>query len=128
MFRNPYFLNEIFVNMIIPLINNSSEKFEFTLYVYCFMPDHLHLLLSGQEHSNLKDFMRDFKQKSAYIFRKKTGEMLWQRSYYEHVLRRDESVEEVTRYILNNPVRAGLVQDFRQYPYSGSSLFDINTL
>jgi len=72
--------------------------------------------------------MRDFKQKSAYAFRKKSGDILWQRSYYEHVLRRDEDAKEVARYILNNPVRAGFVQDFQNYPYAGSSLFDLKNL
>jgi len=126
--RKPYFLNKTCVDIVMPVINGSTDKSGFTIYVYCFMPDHLHLLLCGREHSNLRDFMRDFKQKSAYAFRKKSGDILWQRSYYEHVLRRDEDAKEVARYILNNPVRAGFVQDFQNYPYAGSSLFDLKNL
>ena len=96
--------------------------------VFCFMPDHLHLLLGGKENSDLNVYMKAFKQASAYSFKKEFNEILWQRSYYEHILRREETVEDISRYILNNPVRAGLVEDFRQYPYSGSSLFDIKEL
>jgi len=92
------------------------------------MPDHLHLLLGGQENSDLRDYMKTFKQVSAHNYRKDFNETLWQRSYYEHVLRRDGAIEDIAQYILNNPVRAGMVQDLKQYPYSGSSLFDINEL
>ena len=121
-------MNKRPVDMVIPVINDSCDRFGFNLLVFCFMPDHLHLLLGGQESSDLKDYMKVFKQVSAHSFKKEFNEILWQRSYYEHVLRRDEAVEDIALYILDNPVRAGMVQDFRQYPYSGSSLFDINEL
>jgi len=116
------------VDIVIPVINVSCSKLDFNVLVYCFMPDHLHLLVGGQENSDLKDYMKAFKQASAYSFKKEFNEPLWQRSYYEHVLRRDEAIGEIARYILNNPVRAGMVQDFRQYPHSGSSLFDIKEM
>jgi len=89
------------------------------------MPDHLHLLMGGRDRSDLREFMKDFKQVSAYNYKKEFNETLWQRSYHEHVLRCEEAVEDIAEYILNNPVRAGLVQDLRQYPYSGSSVFNI---
>jgi len=92
------------------------------------MPDHVHLLLGGQENSDLRNYIKAFKQVSAYSFKKEFNDILWQRSYYEHVLRRDEDVEDIALYILNNPVRAGIVQDFKQYPYSGSSLIDIKEM
>ena len=123
--RKPIFLNKRPVDILTPVINDAGVKYGFDTLVFCFMPDHLHLLLGGQENSDLKDYMKAFKQASAYSFKKEFCDALWQRSYYEHVLRREEAVEDIARYILNNPVRAGLVQDFRQYPYSGSSLFDI---
>ena len=113
---------------MIPVINASCDRFGFDILVFCFMPDHLHLLLGGQEKSDLKGYMKAFKQASAYVIKKEVNETLWQRSYYEHVLRRDEAVEDIARYILNNPFRAGLVEDFKQYPHLGSSLFDISEM
>lgn len=44
---------------------------------------------------------------------------LWQQSYYDHVARREEDVMAVCRYILDNPVRKGLVEDADAWPYSG---------
>jgi len=123
--REPIFLNSRPVDMVLSITNDAGEKYGFITLVFCFMPDHLHLLLGGRENSDLKDYIKAFKQVSAYSYKKEFNNTLWQRSYYEHVLRGDEDVRDSALYILNNPVRAGMVQDFRQYPYSGSSLFDI---
>ena len=46
-------------------------------------------------------------------------------NYYEHVLRNDEDVKSIARYILENPVRKKLANDFTNYPFSGSLMFDI---
>ncbi len=48
-----------------------------------------------------------------------TGESLWQESYYDHVLRDDEEMARAVRYVLENPVRKGLVREFLEYPHSG---------
>ena len=44
---------------------------------------------------------------------------LWQRGYFDHIVRREEKLGQVAEYILNNPVRAGLVRDWAQYQFSG---------
>ena len=95
---------------------------------YCFMPDHLHLLLSGDKTSSLKDFMRAFKQKSSFHFKKTSGKALWQRSYYDHILRKEEDIREIALYIFRNPIRKGLVSRIRDYPFLGSDVFDCNLL
>jgi hypothetical protein len=51
---------------------------------------------------------------------------LWQPSYYDHVLRKDEDTLNVARYILDNPVRKGLVKHFLEYGFSGSFEMDIS--
>ncbi len=84
------------------------------------MPDHLHVLLQGDKpNASLPDFVRNFKQRSAYAFRQHAGDPPWQRSYYDHVLRKDENIREIARYIFENPVRKGLIGDFREFPFSG---------
>lgn len=83
------------------------------------MPDHLHLLVVGEDDkSDLKKFINLFKQKSGYWFKKSNNENLWHTSYYDHILRKEESIEQVADYILGNPLRKGLVSDFRDYPFS----------
>ncbi|MGO8991431.1 MAG: REP-associated tyrosine transposase [bacterium] len=99
-----------------------SEKFN--ILACCFMPDHFHLLVIGQDdRSDARKFVRLFKQKSGYWFKKNYNKNLWHVSYYDHILRKEESIESVALYILENPVRKGLVSDYRGYPFSRSSIY-----
>ena len=124
--REQYFLVRRPVHMLLNLMRETGLTYGFTESVYCFMPDHLHMLLEGKQDSKLQDYMKIFKQTSALSFKREFNKILWQRSYYERILRRDENLENVALYILNNPVRAGIVDDFIKYPYLGSSTFDLD--
>jgi hypothetical protein len=44
----------------------------------------------------------------------------WQKDFFDHILRKDESLPSVIRYILENPVRKGLVSDWRDYTFKGA--------
>ncbi len=109
-----------------------AEGFE--LLAYCFMPDHLHLLVATDDARDLVHLIHRYKQQTGWWFRNRyaagglkaspTSQQnrpkLWQASYYDHVLRRDEDIAEVVGYILNNPVRAGLAASPSEYVYSWS--------
>ena len=103
---------------------------DFAVWAYCFMPDHLHLLIEGKSgNADMKTFVSSLKQKTAYWFKSIYGMQLWEANYYEHVLRNDEATTAVARYIIQNPVRKVIVEDYSQYPYSGSFEFeDIHNL
>lgn len=75
------------------------------------MPDHLHFLVEG---------LSDSANSAALWALRPKG--LWQDGYYERILRRDEDSVAVCHYILDNPVRAGLVAAPSDYPFSWSCL------
>jgi putative transposase len=88
------------------------------------MPDHVHLIAtSTTEGSDLRRFMSRWKQRAGYDHRQRTGEHLWQPSYFDHVLRDEEETWRAVRYVLENPVRKGLVTGIFDYPFSGSDVF-----
>jgi putative transposase len=102
---------------------------QFAIHAYCFMPDHVHLVLEGlSDLSDLRRFVRDWKQRTAFEYRRTTGSDLWQRGYFDYVLRADEDTDIVARSVLTNPVRAGLVGDVRDYRYVGSDTSTIDDL
>jgi putative transposase len=105
-----------------PLLQLASEyKFEVT--AYCFMPDHVHALVTGTSaESDLRKFVGRWKQASGYAHKLATNAPLWQGGFYDHVLRQEEDRRKVIRYLLNNPIRAGLVSDLRDYAYWGSGV------
>jgi len=117
--RAPVFTDRGIVDATMDRLTLSCARYGFSLHAYCFMPDHLHLLVSGQEGSSLRDFVRHFKQLSGHHYKREHGAQLWQISYYDHVLRKEEDLLAVARYIWDNPVRAGLVQERSEYLYSG---------
>jgi len=113
------FTSSAVVHDCLDTLVEASSKHEFVVHAYCFMPDHLHLLIEGSESSSLASMMKRFKQLSSYRYKRRTGHSLWQRSYYDHVLRQEEDMNVVTEYIWNNPVQAGLVADREAYAFSG---------
>jgi putative transposase len=101
------------------LLCASAARHGLVILAYCFMPDHLHLLVQGVDGSRLVPLVQHFKQVSGYRFRRRMGQKLWQRSFFDHVVRKEEDLREISDYIWGNPVRAGLAQSREAYPFSG---------
>lgn len=99
----------------------ASEK-HFEVAAYCFMPDHLHLVVEGlADDSDLKAFVRLAKQYSAYYYaRAHGGGRLWQRYGHDRIVRDDADFRDRVRYVVANPVVAGLVARPEDYPFLGS--------
>jgi len=81
------------------------------------MPDHLHLV--GQlGDGTLSKVVHSFKSYTANVLSKAGVESpVWQRGYHDHGLRDDEDYRVKVRYVLQNPLRAGLVSRVEDYPY-----------
>jgi putative transposase len=125
-----HFVNDEVLAKVIELLKSTADQEGFSVWAYCFMPDHAHLLVEGKhDNADMKHFVALFKQKSGYWFKRTYGVKLWAPNYHEHVLRNDEATMAVARYIIQNPVRKGMVDDCSNYPYSGSfELQDICSL
>ena len=127
--RDHVFVNEARVGPVRAQLARTSTKESVAVIAYCFMPDHLHLLLEGlSDAADFRNFMRLFKQGSSYHWKQRHRRKLWQRSYFDHVLRDDEDTITVARYILGNPVRAGIVSSPEDYPFLGSMTMDLRNL
>ena len=122
-----HFVNDEVVAKLIEILKSTAEQKSFLVWAYCFMPDHVHLLIEGKKsNADMKVFVALFKQRTAYWFKRIHGVQLWEANYYEHVLRNDEATRAVARYIIQNPVRKGIVEDCSKYYYSGS--FELETI
>ncbi|MEB2648743.1 REP-associated tyrosine transposase [Pseudomonas canadensis] len=88
-----------------------------TSLAWVVMPDHFHWLIS-LEKGSLADLMRQVKSKSTRIVNAVSGRQgrLWQPGFHDHAVRQEESLEGIARYIVANPLRAGLVKKFGDYP------------
>ncbi len=96
-------------------------------YVYLFMPDHLHLIIKGEHvNSNIKKAVESFKQKTGYWLNQNLLNIKWQKDYYDHIIRNEKDVQNQIRYILNNPVRADIIRNWKEYNFKGSTIFNLN--
>jgi REP element-mobilizing transposase RayT len=106
--------------MVCHALERCAELTEFALYVYCLMPDHLHVVVSpaGSERP-VSDYLQRFKSFTTSEHRRRTGQQrLWQRTARYRVLRPNEELAVLAAYIANNPVRAELVQCWLDWPYT----------
>lgn len=95
---------------------------------WVLMPDYLHWLFqlgsSGKSGSNkfeptLSSVMKRLKAVSALALNQYLNRQgsLWQKAFYDHGLRDGENIQQVARYIVANPLRAGLVENIGNYPH-----------
>ena len=117
--RRVVFDNDDNVKATLSCLEDARAKHNATIYAYCFMPDHVHVLVQMPEGMSLQKFARFFKQLSGFLLKQVDGLPVWQVSYHDHILRRDEAIHDVAGYIWNNPQEEGLVDDWTAYPFSG---------
>jgi REP element-mobilizing transposase RayT len=98
-------------------IEETTRILNYKLYGYCVMPNHVHILLSPAESGiSVGRWLQKFKSFTGHVYAKRNnGLNLWQRSAYDHICREHETAEAVLRYIVNNPVRVGLVDDWTKW-------------
>ena len=127
--RQELFVEAELVRVLLSQILHAAAACGFEILAYCFMPDHLHLVVQGVSSSaTLPAFVQRAKQLSGYHGKRIAGRPIWQSGYFERVLRENEDTRQVVAYVLANPVRAGLVMNPSEWPFSGSDLCSFDEL
>jgi REP element-mobilizing transposase RayT len=111
----------------------TKQRYQWHLYCYCLMPDHLHfvcrlmdadvkMINAGARGAVPEGVLEHLARFKSYTTNKawKLGfqGQLWQKSSYDRVLDLERALLEVIEYVLNNPVRKGLVKEWSEWPYS----------
>jgi len=119
--RAPIFARSTHARTAAALLNDARTCPNARILLWVLMPDHLHLLLELGVDEALG---RSVGRIRAAISRclPGPGESLWQGSFHDHGLREAESIDSVGRYLLLNPVRAGLVLSVKDWPWRGGVL------
>jgi len=120
--KQPHFLLSDVAETVVAELQHRRIAQEIRLYSFCIMPDHLHLLLTLTERyeKSLQNWIAAFKRHTARSAREIHGiKPLWQKNFHEHILRKEESLTKTVEYILNNPVRKGIVEKWNDYKYCG---------
>ncbi|MGI4739404.1 MAG: REP-associated tyrosine transposase [Janthinobacterium lividum] len=94
---------------------------QYALVCYCIMANHVHLVVALPEGAApLAQTLQALKGYTANLGNKLLGRkgQFWQRESYDHIIRSPAELERVVAYVLNNPVKAGLITDWQQWPYT----------
>lgn len=88
---------DMYINNIGTLYNNIRLDY------YIIMPNHIHLIviISNSSTKTLPDIIRSFKTISTKVI----GFPIWQKNYFEHVIRCEQELDEIRNYIANNPLK-----------------------
>jgi putative transposase len=123
------FTHPVLVTALLAVLRATCSSHFFNVYAYCFMPDHLHLILTGEsDSSNLARLTQAFKSLASREARKIGLMNLWQKGFYDHILRTSDSLGAAAWYVFMNPVRADLAQRAEDWPFSGSFVFEWKSL
>jgi REP-associated tyrosine transposase len=127
--RSPVFQDPAAVAIVLSQILRATHEKHFEDIVHCFMPDHVHLVVEGLEDgSDLKAFAAAAKQYSGYNYAQARRAKLWQKGKNDRIIRDAVDLRDRVRYVVNNPVAAGLVTRPQDFPFLGSQRWTIDEL
>jgi len=113
------------MKMKIASLMSSALKFydikEYDILCYCIMPNHVHVVFTLKENARvLSKIMKSIKGYSARESNKILGRRgtFWQDESYDHIVRDEKELERIIYYVLNNPVKAGLVDNYEKWGWN----------
>lgn len=117
----PHFLGIPEVATLVAATIREKEGEWYIVNACCIMPNHVHLLLTLHESAPpLTKVMQRIKGVSGYHANKllqRKGQF-WERESYDHVVRNESSFARIVAYIRNNPVKAGFVKRWEDWPWT----------
>ena len=126
--KRSLFTDKKLIELFADMLDVVLAKHKIRNWIYVFMPDHVHLVLEGMSSkSDLWKAVKEFKQKTG-VWLSKNSKLKWQKDFYDHIHRENENMYFSLNYIMNNPVRKGLVLNCLDYMGLGSLDFDIEQM
>lgn len=115
--RHVRFMDWFQARPVIEALKVADQEMDVATYAWVVMPDHLHWLFSLRNR-DLGSVVGRFKSRSTLGYNRGVGRTgkLWQKGYHDSALRSEQAVRQAARYIVANPLRAGLVRRVGDYP------------
>ena len=111
--RSPVFGDFLAARSVVRVMHEQAVVSVAETLAFVVMPDHVHWLMQLKDGERLGEVVRRLKARVSIVL----GVPVWQRGFHDHALRKDEDVAGVARYVVANPVRAGIVRRVGDYPH-----------
>jgi putative transposase len=116
------FKDEGVAAMVATELLRASELHKVEVTAYAVLSDHVHALLTGESpNAGIPATLRRWKQFTGYWFSKTSGARLWQKNYWDRLIRDDDEMLRSMRYVVRNPIRHDLATGVRDYRWFGST-------
>ena len=117
--REPVFETLLFARIVIQSMRREDHAGHTETLAFVLMPNHLHWLLQLRSERSLSGCTNTVKSFATRMINGISGRQgrLWQKGFYDRAIRREEDLVSIARYIVANPVRAGLVKTIRYYSH-----------
>lgn len=127
--RVPVFSDPGCASLVVDAVQFVRRERAYVL-AYVVMPEHFHALFVPRDGTSISQVMQSIKGYTARLVNEKLARRgpLWQRSFYDRMIRDERQLLETVDYVHMNPVLAGLVEDPRAYPYSSAGQDDLADL
>jgi putative transposase len=124
--RRPVLKEEALADLLLDLYVEARERGRISLHAYVLMPDHYHLLLTLHGDASISGLVRRVHSAFSRRYRdtRAAAGRLWQRRFYDHVIRDERDWQECWNYIHANPVMAGLVSNPTAYLWSSCAFWE----
>jgi REP element-mobilizing transposase RayT len=121
----PFFTAQATVNVFVDHLRHATSECLVDA-IYCFMPEHMHTVVLGTSaSSDTLRAMELFKHQTGWWLKTNSPAVCWQKSFWDRVIRSTYELASQARYVVNNPVRRGLVKDWREYQFTGAIGLDL---
>jgi putative transposase len=118
--RRPHLANDRLHDAVAKFSKRAQNDFGIAVGRYVILPDHLHFFVALPSDIKLGDWVGTLKRLLARSLEiSGSADPIWQRGFFDHVLRSRESYSAKWNYVRENPVRAGLVKNADDWPFCG---------
>jgi len=126
--KKTIFTNESTVRVFEKALTTQASKFGCETIVYVFLPDHCRVVLQGKNNrSQPLQAMESFKEETHQWLLQNHPETEWSELRQDHILQEEDEISNQVQEILNDPVRKGMVKQWKEYKFKGSTIYDLET-
>lgn len=119
--EGPQWLQEPAVSQLVVEALHYYDQRAYQLICYCLMPNHVHMVVVLPDEApplaRTLQHLKGYTAQKANALLGRTGQF-WHRESYDHIIRNAGEMARVIAYVLNNPVKAGLVAEWQAWPHT----------
>jgi len=106
--------------IVLTAVRNAASLLGVDVLAYVIMPEHIHLIVRPSADKDISQFVASLKKRSAREINRHIGRRgaVWRKEFFDHMLRSQEHLEGLVRYIHDNPVRRGLAASAEDWEFS----------